>query len=256
MATSISMVLSLYSLSPAFSEEISERKAWLREDIDSGFGYADKINLKDIAPWVLGIGGAYLLDNEIRKGVLKNRSSTLKSFANSTDNLGNIEILMPASLALYGAGLYKDDTKLSDASFTAAESLALSGAICLVLKATVERARPYTDDGKDNFRPFKFDEDYSSFPSFSVASAFAFFGSYAEYYDSPYNYIFYGLATTTAFARVYKDKHWASDTVASAMIGTVTAKTLSMLHKKYRKMPLIGIDNIEGKPILKIYIVF
>jgi hypothetical protein len=42
----------------------------------------------------------------------------------------------------------------------------------------------------------------------------------------------YGLATATAFARMYSDAHWLTDVLAGATIGIVTGHAASRWHVK------------------------
>jgi len=64
--------------------------------------------------------------------------------------------------------------------------------------------------------------------------AFAIFGSYAYYYtDTKIEYILYAVPTLTAFSRIYKNKHYLSDTIAGAIIGLSSVYFGKYFSKKY-----------------------
>jgi membrane-associated phospholipid phosphatase len=134
--------------------------------------------------------------------------------------------------SLYGAGLITDEARLRQLALHGAEGM-LAGLVAAgVLKGTLGRSRPFvTADTNPRdfalFRGFRADR-FQAFPSGHTTTAFAFAAALtadlhrwdrgAAWMVGP---ILYGGAAITGMSRMYEDKHWASDVVMGAAIGTV-----------------------------------
>lgn len=119
-------------------------------------------------------------------------------------------------------------------AFTAVEAGLGALAINELVKVAVDRSRP-----SDNLGPHSFgrtERSHSSFPSSHAALAWAVVTPYADHYDLPW---LYGAAALTNVARVMGRDHWASDTVAGALLGHWVG------HHLYR-----GSDLAQGAPRL------
>lgn len=143
----------------------------------------------------------------------------------------------PGSLVL-GAGLWAGgrlagNENVATDGVRALEAIAASGAVAFLVKGMVGRARPYASPGDaHNFslgRGFGTNSDYQSFPSGHATAAFAFASSVtarvAERSPARARWLgplLYGAAALTAYSRMYDNKHWASDVLAGAAIGTVS----------------------------------
>ncbi len=100
------------------------------------------------------------------------------------------------------------------------ESLALSGITVITMRYIAGRARPYGENGPWDFRWFETRNASQAFPSGHTTVAFAFSTVLAERIDSFWARLgFYGMATLTAYARVYNHQHWSSDVVVAAGLG-------------------------------------
>jgi membrane-associated phospholipid phosphatase len=137
----------------------------------------------------------------------------------------------------YAAGWVRRDRVMSGVALHTLESLFVSQGIVAVVKNTAGRARPYVDPDNPHdyelFRGFRDGEDYRSFPSGHTAAAFAIASSLtAEATDhAPRIHRLVAIGTYTAasltgLSRMYDEKHWASDVVAGAAVGTLTGMTL------------------------------
>ncbi len=115
-------------------------------------------------------------------------------------------------------------------------SAAMTSASVYVAKTAVGRHRP--DTGADN-----------SFPSGHTATAFMcaemLHKEYGEY--SPWISVAgYGIASATAFCRVYNDRHWMTDTLAGAGVGMLCAKFAYWIGPKVNRAlwgSATGYDN-------------
>ncbi|HEX6535174.1 MAG TPA: phosphatase PAP2 family protein [Gemmatimonadaceae bacterium] len=135
---------------------------------------------------------------------------------------------------LYIGGKLGGDDRMADLGLHGTEALVIANVVTSVVKFTTGRARPYVD----RTRPHDFafmrglqSEDYRSFPSGHAVTAFAAAAAVTEetrrwwphstWYVGP---LLYGGATLVGAARMYNDKHWASDVVMGAAIGIFTGR--------------------------------
>lgn len=169
----------------------------------------------------------------------------------------------PISLSLawvmYGGGLYAKRPVLAKAGFRAVETITVSGGVTWLLKQAFGRARPDVspnDPGDWEWgRGFgQLDGDYLSMPSGHTTAAFAFATAVTQSVarEAPQHarwvgLLTYGSATATAYARIYKDRHWLSDVVVGAGIGTVTGLAIDRWHAT---RPNDRIDEFFLRPVL------
>lgn len=155
------------------------------------------------------------------------------------------------SSALYAGGRLLKHRGLADAGLHATEAVVLSGLVTTALKGVTGRARPNTpnDDpsepGPDADR-FRFGrgfraEGYTSFPSGHTTVAFAAAAAFTRELSETHpraawivGPLLYGGATAVGLSRMYDNKHWASDVVAGAAVGTLVGRTLVAYQHKHR----------------------
>jgi membrane-associated phospholipid phosphatase len=133
---------------------------------------------------------------------------------------------------LYAGGLIAGDRRVEDLGLHSLESVLVSEAITSAVKIVAGRARPFASpDNARNFKLFRGwgDDRYQSFPSGHATAAFALASTITAetslwWRDSRWivGPIMYGAATLTGVSRIYNNRHWASDVVAGAAIGTFT----------------------------------
>ena len=133
--------------------------------------------------------------------------------------------------ALYVYGRFANHPGIEDLGAHGTEAVVLASGVTGVLKGLLGRSRPYVT-ADTNPRDFKFGkgfsgEDRSSFPSGHTTTAFAAAAAVTSevqrmwpkytWYVAP---VMYGGATLVGLSRMYHNKHWASDVVLGAGIGT------------------------------------
>ncbi|GMR00630.1 MAG: hypothetical protein BMS9Abin18_1499 [Zetaproteobacteria bacterium] len=130
----------------------------------------------------------------------------------------------PAGVILfYGArGLFDDDDRAMQTAGTYVEAAAFSLLATGLLKVATGRERPVqpgTNNGQ--FHPGSFNDARTSFPSGHVALAFSVVGVLSAQRGVPWWAAPLAAVggSVTMFARVRDKRHWASDTVAAALIG-------------------------------------
>lgn len=137
------------------------------------------------------------------------------------------------SAGAYFLGLERHSRPIASLGMHTGEAIVLGGVLAEGLQMTIGRSRPQRDI--NNAHDFRFgkgfaNNDYTSLPSAHVTVAFAAATAAsrevgrswpgAARYVTP---ISYTAATLVGFSRMYKNKHWASDVVAAAGLGTYSA---------------------------------
>ena len=182
----------------------------------------------DLLLFGAALGGSFLFDRGIRSYVEKHQNTTAHNTADFLNSFGKGYYLFPAATLLGIAGYYAEDDKLLNASVASVESGITAGLLSVGLKVTAGRERPYATGNPFVFHPFSlWSDEYHSFPSGDVTLAWSMVTPYAVYYKEPLLYL---LPLGVNFARVYKDKHWLSDTVAGSGIGFAVGYLISESH--------------------------
>lgn len=176
-------------------------------------------------------GTAFLSDEAIRWTIQGHNSGFRNTAANIGNAFGNARYVLPAlAISTVGARLAEWDD-VFDPAWRALQTQVVAGGSTVVLKSLIGRRRPeVSPDDPYRFSPVSF--SFNSLPSGHTTTAFALATSLAlETSSVPLDVVLYGLATTTAFARMHVDKHWASDTVVGAAIGILAAR---LIHRHRR----------------------
>ena len=131
------------------------------------------------------------------------------------------------------------------------ESLALSGITVISMRYIAGRARPYGDNGPWDFHWFETRNAVQSFPSGHATVAFAFSTVLAERIDTFWSRIaFYGMATMTAYARVYNHQHWSSDVVVAAGLGMLAGFHVVREEERRSGETTSGASRLQFYPAL------
>lgn len=193
------------------------------------------------------------------------RSGALHSLAGGASSLGSPGALLLTTGLLAGGRLFGSDG-VADAGLHSTEAVLLSAAATSLIKGVIGRARPYVPSSDpnepgpdaDEFRFGRgFGKDYSSFPSghttvaFTAASALTreLFDAHSEarWIVGP---LLYGGATAVGLSRMYKNKHWASDVMAGAALGTfIGGKLVAYKHTHgANRLERFLVPNVGASP--------
>jgi membrane-associated phospholipid phosphatase len=161
----------------------------------------------------------------------------------------------PGSIIIAGAtylyGRAGSSPRSAELGLRTAESIGAAGVTSFLLKGIVGRARPFvvSDTNPRDFalgRGFH-DDDYTSFPSGHVTTAFAaastasqeisYLWPHASHVWTP---LLFTSASLVGVARIYENKHWASDVIAGAAIGTLVSRVVVRYGRAH---PGNGIDR-------------
>ena len=157
-------------------------------------------------------------------------------------NLINEKSLFAAGVVSYVGARVAHARSASDIAFHSSEAIFVSGAIGTIARGVLGRSRPFVSADRDAFDYHNgkgFSElKYRSFPSIHSSAAFAAAavvatemrvrGARHQRVVAP---VLYALAAGPGLARIYGDKHWASDVAMGAALGVVTGvRTVRYAH--------------------------
>lgn len=149
--------------------------------------------------------------------------------------------------ATTGLAYLTKNTRLQHTIFVWAGSMLINSTATDKLKNTFQRYRPNTGMPFNTFDGFKGPGTNHSLPSAHTSNAFTTATVFATMYkDKKWVAPFaYGMATMVGLSRVYNNAHWASDVMAGAAVGFLSAKTMILTDKwlskkNIRLYPQIG----------------
>lgn len=176
--------------------------------------------------------GLVFTDADIRNFFQRNQSSIGDKGAAVGNALGNPLYTLPPLALFYLYGHLNEDPKARRASLLAVESLAVSGAFTWTVKIAAQRPRPFTGEDPTTWNGPSLKSNNPSFPSGHTTAAFSIASVLAEEYGNnpAVPPIAYGLATLTGFARIYDNRHWASDAFFGGAIGYFVGKAVVRYH--------------------------
>jgi membrane-associated phospholipid phosphatase len=156
-------------------------------------------------------------------------------------------------VSLYTYGRIWKNRRAADLGLHGLEALAIGHQLGTMLKGFIGRARPYVDitnpHDYQTFRGFLKGSDYRSFPSGHSIAAFAAASAVTSetkrwwprtvWIIGP---LMYGGAATVAWSRMFDNKHWATDVITGAAIGTFVG--LKVVHFHHHTRPDTKFDRI------------
>lgn len=187
---------------------------------------------------ITGTGTLLLVfaDREVRSWTINNQKEALQSATKIVEPFGNR--LPPVLITgMYLTGLITGNRKLEHSSLSIARAVAISTGLYTATKSIIRRQRPVRTDNPYLFAlPFS-SVGYTSFPSghsntvFAVATAFAL--EYKEHKWVPW--VVYPIATLTALARIYENRHWTSDVLVGASFGHFITRAVYKAEEKRKQ---------------------
>ncbi len=201
------------------------------EDLASRPAHLDARDWRNLGLSALAIGGAMALDDEIRTSVQRHRSARGDDAARTFRPIANLT--GPALLlgGLWTGGVLAGNATLAAIGRDGVEASLLSVVLATpALKKAVGRARPDEGLGSTTFEPFS---SFQSFPSGEATQAFTIAAVVAAHSENPWvEGIAWGTAGLVCLERIYLDRHWASDVVAGALIGTGIGHWVAHRHAR------------------------
>jgi membrane-associated phospholipid phosphatase len=124
---------------------------------------------------------------------------------------------------------WEDATRHITLSYVLAD---VSGAL---VKGALGRQRPHFSGDPWRFRPLSLNDEWHSFPSGHVTHITAIGAALAEEAHQPWVTALAASASIfTAWQRIYRDQHWASDVLGGMIVGTAASRVTAhwLRHKK------------------------
>lgn len=202
---------------------------------------------------------AYMIDDEVRSGVHEFTQDgwdiplEVGEWYGSGIVSGGLGLGLIAASALNG----DDDTRV--AGRMVLQSLAYSITITEALKIITGRGRPETGEAKSAFHFFRKDGAHHSFPSGHTTAAFALSSTLSRRVGStPLSIVLYALSTLTAIERIADDRHWFSDTVIGAVIGSAVGIAVVEFEEERERQTSEGVADrlMTHRPLLQYSITF
>ncbi|MBN2017162.1 MAG: phosphatase PAP2 family protein [Candidatus Cloacimonetes bacterium] len=171
-------------------------------------------------------------DEKVQDFVQDHKSDVLTAITDATNLLGDGYVILPAEALLYCYGAIAKDQKARRISLEMLESFAIAGVAVNAIKILTHRHRPSSSDSPHEWDGPSFSTSNLGFPSGHACVAFSWATVLAEEFkDKPgVGIVSYSLAACTAFARVYKNKHWLSDVFVGSLLSHFITKKIIALH--------------------------
>lgn len=199
-------------------------------------------------------GAVYLVyqkaDRSIQHEWQEGKSHIQSDIAHNVSPLGLGVTNWAASGITTGLAYLTKNTRLQRAGMLWMGSLALNDLTTNTLKNRFQRYRPSTGMPYNSFDGPGGRHLNRSFPSSHTSTAFTTATIFASVYNdkkwvAPFAY---GMATMVGLSRVYDNAHWASDVMAGAAVGFLSAKAMLLIDKKLAAhhvhvYPQVGFKN-------------
>ena len=215
--------------------------------------HATKSSERWIVPSVMAVGYAsftYLcyrrFDEDIQKFSQRNQSEVSSFMADGLTyvGLGRFQSITLAGTTITAFALH--DEKLKQTVIVWAASLLMNSIVTDELKKTFQRHRPSTGEPSNVFDWRGGPRINNSFPSAHTSNAFTTATVFATMYKDKkwVPPVAYTLAAAVGLSRIYRNAHWASDVLAGAAVGFLSAKAMNALYKvasnRFSFLPEVG----------------
>ena len=236
------LLLSLIVTAPASAQERTRFVRWAYQDAGA---FA-----KTLAPRlpVFALGSAVVLmpssriDAPLLGEVQQQYRGGFGAYLDRANKLGDPKVKYPLA-GVFAVSLFTRNERFQDAAFTSFQAWFYASSVTMGLKLLFGRYRPESGSQARRFDPFS---GNTSFPSGHTTAAFAIITPWVLYYPHAATYALFGLAASTAIARIAHNKHWPTDVLAGATVGYLTARWLTRRHQGQRGSPKLAFAPVVG----------
>ncbi len=188
-------------------------------------------------------------DDDIQHFSQQNQTHFTSAIADGITNLGlgKVQSIGLSGSAIFAFSFHKK--RLQQTVIIWGGSLLINSIITDQLKLTFQRHRPDTGDPYNSFDWRGGPRVNLSFPSAHTSNIFTTATVFATLYKDEkwVPPLAYSLATLVGLSRIYKNVHWASDALAGAAIGFLSAKSMiagyRIAGKKFSFLPGMGLKS-------------
>jgi undecaprenyl-diphosphatase len=161
----------------------------------------------------------FMADTRLMEEVRGLQTPTGLAIMNWVTLLGDGRVDFSIALVFLAVGYFLQRPREREAGKQAFYALLVSSVVAQVVKYSVCRSRPYTDNaGAFNFLPCPLRGAFASFPSGHATTAFALAAVLSATYPRARGLLYF-LAMLVAASRVYLGSHFFSDILAAAILG-------------------------------------
>jgi len=198
--------------------------------------------------FVVAEGGLLFADQSVKNYFQSHRSNTESYISrNILEHFGAEHSFIVIS-GILSYGILAKEKKYVSTALLALESFALASLVTRIPKTLVGRDRPDNWEGNGPFT-FKGPFHGNSFPSGHTTASFAVASVIAtQFRDNKWVPIAaYSVAGLAGISRIYDNKHWLTDVVAGATIGTLVGNLVTHRTSK-SKLTVVpyGNGNFQG----------
>ena len=172
------------------------------------------------------VGALVPMDNVLNVPFENWQQSGAKSFGKAGNVVGGLPFQFGLTGAALGVGVLAKNKPMQHFALDNLQAQLFTGGITFVIKELFHRARPESGrDGYSWFGPFKGGKSDDSFVSGHTSLSFStatmiFLHSKKKWWVG---LAAYGLATGVGISRMQMQKHWASDVIGGALLGTAVS---------------------------------
>jgi membrane-associated phospholipid phosphatase len=203
------------------------------------------------------------IDRSIARRLTNERSKANRFLNNASKG---VEVIADPGSIIIGTSLYvigrvTHHSDLEDLGWHGTEAVLFGSSITWLIKGLAGRARPFAT-ADTTAHDFKFgggfgNADRQSFPSGHTTAAFAAAAAVTSEAERAWPHHFwlvaptmFGGASLVGLSRMYHDKHWASDVVLGAAIGTFSGlKVVRYAHTHPHNFLDRAILRVEAVPL-------
>jgi membrane-associated phospholipid phosphatase len=185
------------------------------------------------------VGSMVALDEPINAFAVNWTSDGWQTFGKAGDVAGGLPVQLGLSGSAILVGSIAKSKPILNFGLDNLQAQMFVGGLALVVKNLAHRARPLTNEGAFKwYGPFQNwgDDNYQSF--FSGHTAIMFSTATMLYLHSKKNIwvgiLGYGAATAVGISRMQQQKHWSSDVVMGAIVGTAVSSFVYRQQEKRR----------------------
>lgn len=186
-------------------------------------------------------------DGDVRAEIQDERTAFFDTVSSGLAKLSVSPALASGAAALWTVGHVRGDDRLKGIGKRIILGLAVAQGIATCVKWGVDRRRPEESNGKEGWRDAN--EDDQSFPSGHTVNCFITASVISRSTESiPAAALAYALATASAMGRLDRDKHWASDVLAGAVLGYGVGLALTWNGSRRSENADAGIGEATDLP--------
>ena len=190
--------------------------------------------------FIAAAGGAaalavHPLDGRVNRHVRGN--ATANNFFRPGSEIGSFPTVFGVSAGVYAIGRLTDRPKMSHLGMDLLRAIAMSSLVTHGIKYTTRRERPDLS-GK------------TSFPSGHAADTFAVATALERHLGWRYAIPGYLFASYVAASRLPANRHWLSDVVFGAAVGTIAGRTVGSHEREHPLLPVSPVSVPGGMALV------